>query len=137
MGKTLRNIVAGIAGVGISLFAAEKANAAIITHTEDFTSWSQLYNPGANREGISNNGDFYVDGNLGKNIKSGGGLLKNGGISIIYTEISIYQSYKSQGEFHQILSLLHEYNFELFNIYKAIHRNGRLMEIDVMFVRND
>ena len=64
-------------------------------------------------------------------------LLINGGISIIYTEISIYQSYKSQGEFHRILSLLHEYNFELFNIYKAIHRSGRLMEIDVMFVKND
>jgi len=63
-------------------------------------------------------------------------ILESGMVDIIFTEISISQSYNNQGDFHQILSLLNEFNFELFNIYKAIRRNGRLMEIDVMFIRS-
>ena len=61
-------------------------------------------------------------------------LLKEGKIDMIYTEISIYKSYNGQAEFHQILSYLKEYHFTLFNIYKSIHKNGRLLEIDILFV---
>ena len=65
------------------------------------------------------------------------GLLRSGSVDIIFTEISILKSYTNQGGFHEILSTLNEHGFELYNIYKAIRREGRLMEIDVMFIRSD
>ena len=63
-------------------------------------------------------------------------LLTNQLISIIYCEIPIFKSYKNQGEFDQILTLLNKHNYHLFNIFKSVinSKNGQLMEIDAMFV---
>ena len=52
-------------------------------------------------------------------------------------EISIINSYNKQGSIHEIISFLNSHGFELFNIYKAIRKKGRLLEIDGMFVRKD
>ena len=63
-------------------------------------------------------------------------LLKNGKIDLIYTEISIFPSYNNQGGLDKIISYLNKFSYNLFNIYKSIHRDGQLMEIDVLFVRS-
>ena len=57
MGKTLKNIVASISRIGISLFAGEKANATLIS------SFSELLEPGYTTQGIYNypNFDFKVN----------------------------------------------------------------------------
>ena len=63
-------------------------------------------------------------------------LLKKGRIDIIFSEISIFSSYEKQGDLNQIISFLYKNNFELFNIYKSIRKNGQLLEIDAMFINN-
>ncbi len=67
-------------------------------------------------------------------LKGAKNLFENKKIQIIYTEISIFNSYLNQGSFPKIVSYLYKYNFELFDIYKVIRRKGRLMEIDAMFI---
>ena len=64
-------------------------------------------------------------------------LLKKRKIGIIYIEISIINSYNKQGSIHEIISFLNSHGFELFNIYRATRKEGRLLEIDGMFVRQD
>ena len=70
-------------------------------------------------------------------LKGATNLLKKRKIGIIYIEISIINSYNKQGSIHEIISFLNSHDFELFNIYKAIRKKGRLLEIDGMFVRKD
>ena len=69
-------------------------------------------------------------------LKGAKNLFENKKIQIIYTEISIFNSYLNQGSFPKIVSYLYKYNFELFDLYKVIRRKGRLMEIDAMFINN-
>lgn len=79
-GIRTRKTSAALVAIGLAVLSiANQANAATIYKTEDWTSWEQLYSAGAPNP-ISNNGDFYVDGSLGKNILCGAGLLKNGNI---------------------------------------------------------
>ena len=70
-------------------------------------------------------------------LKGATNLFKKRKIGIIYIEISILNSYNKQGSIHEIISFLNKHEFELFNIYKAIRKKGRLLEIDVMFIRSD
>ena len=61
----------------LCLLLAAETQAATITNTEDFTSWSQLYNAGSNSQQVHSGGNFSVDGAV-PTMYCGAGLLKNG-----------------------------------------------------------
>ena len=70
-GRTAVLATAGLAGL-VGLGGTARAEP-IVVDTQPFTSWSQLYNAGTTSN-ISNNGDFYVNGNPATSTKAGAGL---------------------------------------------------------------
>ena len=60
-------------------------------------------------------------------------MLKERRIKLIFTEISIAPNYKEQSEIDEVLKLLRENNYKIFNFFKMKHMKGRLIECDVLF----
>jgi FkbM family methyltransferase len=55
-------------------------------------------------------------------------------IGIIYTEILVAPTYSGQKPLDEVLRMFREYGFELHNIYNLDTKNGRLCQVDAIFI---
>jgi len=62
------------------------------------------------------------------------GLLKEGRISIIYTELITCPTYRGQHRFGEYIALLDCLGSEVLDFYNPVRRWGRLMQADLIFV---
>ena len=60
-------------------------------------------------------------------------LLKDRLVKLIFTEISIAPNYKGQSEIDEIIKFLRENKYKIFNFFKMKHKQGKLIECDVLF----
>ena len=60
-------------------------------------------------------------------------MLKEKRIKLIFTEISIAHNYREQSEIEDIIKLLRVNKYKIFNFFKMKHKEGRLIECDVLF----
>ena len=74
-----------------------------------------------------------VQGNEINVLKGAKQMLKEKRIKLIFTEISIAHNYKEQSEIEEIIKLLRENKYKIFNFFKMKHKKGRLIECDVLF----
>lgn len=64
-------------------------------------------------------------------------MLSSEKISLIFTEVSFRQVYKNQTQFHEICSLLEQYNFEVFNFYDNVVKSAQLIQADALFINQN
>jgi FkbM family methyltransferase len=65
-------------------------------------------------------------------------LLGEGRIALIYTETEFTQVYEGQATFYDMRKYLHEFGYEMFNLYGLCRgTNGRLVAADALFLRQD
>ena len=74
-----------------------------------------------------------VQGNELKVLKGAKRMLKEKRVSLIFTEISIAPNYKEQSEIDEVIKLLRENKYRIFNFFKMKHKEGQLIECDVLF----
>tara|TARA_B100000427_G_scaffold327287_1_gene337688 strand:+ start:971 stop:1711 length:741 start_codon:yes stop_codon:yes gene_type:complete len=74
-----------------------------------------------------------VQGNEIKVLKGAEGMLERKRIKLIFTEISIAPNYKEQSSIDELIRLLKNYQYKIFNFFKMKHQNGRLIECDILF----
>ena len=60
--------------------------------------------------------------------------LRENKISVIYTEIITMPTYIGQKPFHEMLKILDDQNFQLYNIYNLSTIDGWLKQVDAIFV---
>ena len=60
-------------------------------------------------------------------------MLKDRRVKLIFTEISIAPNYKGQSEIDEIIKFLRENKYKIFNFFKMKHKQGKLIECDVLF----
>ena len=60
-------------------------------------------------------------------------MLKERRVKLIFTEISIAPNYKEQSEIDEIIKLLRKNKYKIFNFFKMKHKQGKLIECDVLF----
>ncbi|WP_315819858.1 FkbM family methyltransferase [Paraflavitalea speifideaquila] len=63
-------------------------------------------------------------------------LLKEGKISLIYSEVYFIEQYEKQPLFHDVSKLLFQYGYTLQDIYSPIYGKGNIAWADVVFVKN-
>ena len=74
-----------------------------------------------------------VQGNEINVLKGAKHMLKERRIKLIFTEISIAHNYKEQSEIGEVIKLLRGNKYKIFNFFKMKHKEGRLIECDVLF----
>ena len=74
-----------------------------------------------------------VQGNELKVLQGAKRMLKETRVKLIFTEISIAPNYKEQSEIDEIIKLLRENEYKIFNFFKMKHKEGKLIECDVLF----
>jgi FkbM family methyltransferase len=62
-------------------------------------------------------------------------LLKEGKISLVYSEVYFIEQYEKQPLFHDISKLLFQYGYTLQDIYSPIYGQGNIAWADVVFVK--
>lgn len=60
-------------------------------------------------------------------------MLKERRVKLIFTEISIAPNYKGQSEIDEIIKFLRENKYKIFNFFKMKHKQGKLIECDILF----
>ena len=60
-------------------------------------------------------------------------MLQKRRVKLIFTEISIAPNYKGQSEIDQVIKFLRENKYKIFNFFKMKHKQGKLIECDVLF----
>ena len=60
-------------------------------------------------------------------------ILKERRVKLIFTEISIAPNYKEQSEIDEVIKLLRENKYKIFNFFKMKHKQGKLIECDILF----
>jgi FkbM family methyltransferase len=69
-------------------------------------------------------------------LKGAAGMLCDGRIRVIYTEMLVAPSYKGQSKPHELMAFLDGFGYELSGIYNLWGRNkGGLLQMDAIFVR--
>jgi FkbM family methyltransferase len=67
-------------------------------------------------------------------LKGGDGLLRRGKVGMVYTEILTVPMYDGQMELHEFFRMMHNYGFELFNVYNlSTAESGQLRQLDAIF----
>ena len=74
-----------------------------------------------------------VQGNEIEVLKGAEQMLKNRKVKLIFTEISIAPNYKGQTDIDVLIKLLKGYKYTIFNFFKMRHKDGKLIECDVLF----
>ena len=74
-----------------------------------------------------------VQGNELKVLQGAKRMLKERRVKLIFTEISIAPNYEQQSEMDEVIKLLKENKYKIFNFFKMKHRQGRLIECDILF----
>ena len=74
-----------------------------------------------------------VQGNELKVLQGADQMLKDRRVKLIFTEISIAPNYKGQSEIDEIIKFLRENKYKIFNFFKMKHKQGKLIECDVLF----
>ena len=74
-----------------------------------------------------------VQGNELKVLQGAKRMLKEKKVNLIFTEISIAPNYKEQSEIDEVIKLLRENKYRIFNFFKMKHKEGQLIECDVLF----
>ena len=74
-----------------------------------------------------------VQGNELKVLQGAKRMLKEKRVKLIFTEISIAPNYKEQSEIDEVIKLLRENEYKIFNFFKMKHKAGKLIECDVLF----
>ena len=74
-----------------------------------------------------------VQGNELKVLQGAKRMLKEKRVKLIFTEISIAPNYKEQSETDEIIKFLRENKYKIFNFFKMKHKQGKLIECDVLF----
>ena len=74
-----------------------------------------------------------VQGNELKVLQGAKRMLKEKRVKLIFTEISIAPNYKEQSEIDEVIKLLRENEYKIFNFFKMKHKEGKLIECDVLF----
>lgn len=64
-------------------------------------------------------------------------LLSQQRISLIYCEVILVKTYKSQNHFHQLLQLAETFNYSLFGIYNPCYKQLRLNQIDIILLSEE
>ena len=64
-------------------------------------------------------------------------MLSNGLVAVVYAEVLIAHTYEGQGTFEDILRLLRECGYSLYDIQNLSYRNGPLLQLDALFLRHD
>ena len=60
--------------------------------------------------------------------------LRENRISVIFTEIITMPTYVGQISLHEMLRKFDDHNFQLYNIYNLSTVDGRLRQVDAIFV---
>ena len=60
-------------------------------------------------------------------------MIQERRVKLIFTEISIAPNYKGQSEIDQVIKFLRENKYKIFNFFKMKHKQGKLIECDVLF----
>ena len=60
-------------------------------------------------------------------------MIQERRVKLIFTEISIAPNYKGQSEIDEIIKFLRENKYKIFNFFKMKHKQGKLIECDVLF----
>ena len=74
-----------------------------------------------------------VQGSELKVLQGADRMLKDRRVKLIFTEISIAPNYKGQSEIDEIIKFLRENKYKIFNFFKMKHKQGKLIECDVLF----
>ena len=74
-----------------------------------------------------------VQGNELKVLKGAKRMLKETRVKVIFTEISIAPNYEAQSEIDEVIKFLRENEYKIFNFFKMKHKEGKLIECDVLF----
>ena len=74
-----------------------------------------------------------VQGNELKVLQGAKRMLKEKRVKLIFTEISIAPNYKEQSEIDEVIKLLRENEYKIFNFFKMKHKEGKLIECDILF----
>ena len=74
-----------------------------------------------------------VQGNELKVLHGAKRMLKEKRVKLIFTEISIAPNYKEQSEIDEVIKLLRENEYKIFNFFKMKHKEGKLIECDILF----
>ena len=74
-----------------------------------------------------------VQGNELRVLQGAKRMLKEKRVNLIFTEISIAPNYKEQSEIDEVIKLLRENKYRIFNFFKMKHKEGQLIECDVLF----
>jgi FkbM family methyltransferase len=80
-----------------------------------------------------------IQGGELKALQGAANMLKNGKISLIYTEVFFMKAYKEQPLFDDIAAYLHKHNYKMFSIYNVSFNGttGRIFMADVIFVHEN
>lgn len=70
-------------------------------------------------------------------LKGATGMLSDGRIRVIYTEMLVAPSYKGQSKPHELMAFLDGFGYELCGIYNLWgQKDGGLLQMDAIFVRS-
>jgi FkbM family methyltransferase len=80
-----------------------------------------------------------IQGGELKALQGAENMLKNGKISLIYTEVWFVKGYKDQPLFDDIAAYLHKYAYKMFSLYNVTFNvtTGRIIYADAIFVQEN
>ena len=64
-------------------------------------------------------------------------LLEKGQIKVILCEVMFEAAYENQPSWIELVSLIEKHDLTLFNLYQRHYYQGRLIQADILFLRND
>jgi FkbM family methyltransferase len=64
-------------------------------------------------------------------------LLEKGQIKVILCEVMFEAAYENQPSWIELVSLVEKHDLSLFNLYQRHYYQGRLIQADLLFMRND
>jgi FkbM family methyltransferase len=67
-------------------------------------------------------------------LEGAGDMLESQKIGLVYAEMLMTPTYKGQRKFWEILGLLDQYGYGLFNLYHMHEQDGQLLQADAIFV---
>tara|TARA_B100002019_G_scaffold286240_1_gene296411 strand:+ start:2136 stop:2924 length:789 start_codon:yes stop_codon:yes gene_type:complete len=70
-------------------------------------------------------------------LKGANHLLSNNGIDALLIEINFQNCYRNQSRWDDLISYLMNSGYSLFNFYNFYHYEGKLVQSDAIFFRND
>jgi FkbM family methyltransferase len=74
-----------------------------------------------------------VQGNEYAVLEGASDLLERQAIRLVYMEVILAGTYQGQRPFHDYLALMASNGYELVDLYNCIRREGRLLQMDVLF----